>query len=397
MIRAASQTPPPARTGTEATRRSFNYFRANRGLFPSLAYAPGMAIRLAIAGSIAVLATMGCQRDADPSAPAPTGDTSPGRSQGSIAAPEKPRPTGDLAESQRRMAEALEAAKSTAASPPTTSIEHGTDTRPTIKVLTTGTEPRKQLRFRFAKGTKEHLVLTTNQSITNNGQSAGSIPTIKIMMDVEVIAVEPNGDAKYEFTFVGSEVIGRPGIPTMVVTATQRALDYLDGVRGTSFVDTRGFNRDFTVEIPPSLPSEIQAQLTDQLANMGQTSAPFPVDAVGVGARWEVQQTLNQHGVRMEQVATFELVELGTDSGKLVSVVAQSAEPQALPPPSPGVTARLMKLQGSGTGQVRYDLNGLVPTALTTIALELRMEASAQGQREVVELRIEQGAEVGIR
>lgn len=351
---------------------------------------------IAIIGLVA-LVSVGCKKE---SQPAPAGDET--RARGSSDDTTPPRagdrgPAGDLARSQKDVAEALEAAKSSASAEPTTPVELGDDNRPTIKLLSAGSEPRRALRLEFVKGTKEHLVLTTNQAVTANGMPAGSIPTVKIMMDVEIVGIEANGDAKYQFSILGSEVVGRPGIPAMVVSNTQQALDAMTGVTGTSYVDDRGFNRDFSVDLPPAMSVQMQTRMVDQVSNMGQTSAPFPLDPVGVGAKWEVHQTLEQRGMTIGQVTTFELVEMNTDTGKMTSKVVQTAGRQTMPPPQPGTTAELLGLKGSGEGRVEYDLNGLVPAAVSTVTIELNMRASRGGQTEDITLMLEQGSEVGLR
>ena len=52
-------------------------------------------------------------------------------------------------------------------------------------------------------------------------------------------------------------------------------------------------------------------QLLDQMQqSFAQMGAPFPDEPIGVGARWTVNTLIAQQGMKVQQVATYELTEL---------------------------------------------------------------------------------------
>jgi hypothetical protein len=343
---------------------------------------------------VALLAAIGagCKKEAEPRSEAQTSPDDD-KSKDLPAPIEDKGPADGVAQSQKDMAEALEAAKKKPPAQPKTPVA-GDPTQPTIKMLGTGAAPRRELRMQFVKGTKEQLILTTNQSISSDGVPVGAVPTSKMVFDVQVLDVASNGDAEIEFEVTGTEVIGRPGIPAMVVTQTRQGLDMLEGLRITSFSDTRGFTRDFSVELPPSVPTAMRAQMAEQMTSVGRTSAPFPLEAIGVGATWELHQTIESRGMRLAQITTFELVEMNADSGTLKTSIVQVADRQMLPPPQPGTTAELIELQSKGEGRVDYDLNALVTRMSVTLSMDMRIKAKSGGQVDEANVHIEQAMEL---
>ena len=83
---------------------------------------------------------------------------------------------------------------------------------------------------------------------------------------------------------------------------------------------------------------------------------PFPVEPVGVGARWTVTRNVAVP-MRSQIVATYTLVEREGNHVVLESVSEVTGEPQ----PGPNGT-RLTELDGGGEAPIEFDLTSLEPT-----------------------------------
>jgi hypothetical protein len=132
--------------------------------------------------------------------------------------------------------------------------------------------------------------------------------------------------------------------------------------------------------VSPAFQQTMQA-MSSSLENM---SLPFPEEAVGIGAKWEVKQALESGGMRTFQKITVELMSV---QGKLVTLgvkTEQTAPPQPVNNPQmpAGATLQLVSLSGTGTGTMKISLDSLVPTsemnAKTTTVMDMSMSGQSQ-------------------
>jgi hypothetical protein len=122
-------------------------------------------------------------------------------------------------------------------------------------------------------------------------------------------------------------------------------------------------------------------QMKDSFANL---SSPLPEEAIGPGAKWEVRMPLKSQGMSIDQTTTYELVSLKDDRLNTRVTINQTASKQKVQSPAmPDMKLDLLKMTGTGTGEVSLNLGQILPFsgALTSHTdLEMGMGAGAQQQ-----------------
>jgi hypothetical protein len=100
--------------------------------------------------------------------------------------------------------------------------------------------------------------------------------------------------------------------------------------------------------------------------SIGSMSSPFPDEAIGVGAKWEVKRPLKTQGMTIDQVASYELKSIKEDHAEVASTVSQSAANQKISnPAAPQMKMDLVKMAGTATGNVTFDLAHFFPSSAT--------------------------------
>jgi len=268
---------------------------------------------------------------------------------------------------------------------------------PNITLLTPGAEPRKALRFTVASSLRSHMDMEMAMSMAMNmaGQEmpATSVPAMRIGADLNVTNVTPTGDVTYTMAFTGVGLAGKEAVdPALAAVFDSMGKDF-KSITGTAVVTNRGINR--SVKIDTSKVTNPQfSQMMDSVTNsMNGVSSPLPEEPVGIGARWEVRQTLPSGGITIFQKVEYELTAFDGKSATLKVKIDQTGPPQSMSNPSlpPGATVRVESMTGSGTGTMTVPLDGLVPTSQADSKTTMVMSIDAGGgpQRMTVETSVQ--------
>lgn len=170
---------------------------------------------------------------------------------------------------------------------------------PEVKLLETGAEPRRPLRHAFGKGTQ----LSSMKAKTRVKGANLPLPTISLSapMKAQIVEVNKAGEARFKFE-AGPFASGSGGGGGMA-----GALGGLMGggggapkkIAGWGWMTSRGVMKEFHVE----------EGATDGDAPV-ETGDPFPEEAVGVGARWEVTSVVQEKDGPVQQHSVYQLVKL---------------------------------------------------------------------------------------
>jgi len=227
------------------------------------------------------------------------------------------------------------------------------------------------------------MVMAMSMNMDMGGmQMPMSMPAMKLSADVAVTGVAPNGDMTYSLEFSDMTIDGTGADPN-VVAAMQGAMPSMKGLKGTAVVTARGVQKSVNLDmstVNPALQQTMQA-MTSSLENM---SLPFPEEAVGVGAKWEVKQAVANGGMKTFQKITVELTAVDGNSVTLALKTEQTAPPQPVNNPQmpAGATMSLVSLSGTGTGTMKIKLDSLVPTsemnAKTSTVMDMTMSGQSQ-------------------
>jgi hypothetical protein len=232
-----------------------------------------------------------------------------------------------------------------------------------IKLLDAGALPRRELKFRPVAKSKQTVMMNMAMSMDmvmgETPLPKTVIPKMLMKIDVFVDAVDPSGDIRYSFTYNGVEAIADRNVSPEVLAVTQKSLKSLVGMKGNLVISSAGQLKSQNFVFPKTIDPAMKQTLDQFTKSLDQLSLQFPSELVGVGAKWQANNSLQISGIRLNQFLTYEIVELNDREMKIRTVVSQSAPIQEFPIPGVGkeVKASIISLisKGEGTQTVRFD------------------------------------------
>lgn len=277
----------------------------------------------------------------------------------------------------------------------------GTDEKkkelPQIKLLERGKGKRQKLRYKATRGASERLQMDMDMSMqmSMGGQALTDIriPTMRIRMDLDVTDVTREGNLRYQFRYAGMELLDTPGVLPEMRTAMEQALAGMKSLQGHALVNDRGLTLEAGFEGGALADPQLRQFLGSLEQSIQQLSAPLPVEAVGVGAKWEVRSRIEMNGMTMQQTARYELVELQRDRFKCKVTITQTAAAQKIQSPDmpPDAQVELVSMKGTGTGELDIDLGRLTPTSHANMVSDLEMRVQAGGQNMEMDMHMSMG------
>jgi hypothetical protein len=296
----------------------------------------------------------------------------------------------------QKIAELSEKAQAPATNKPPPGIKAAlTDVNavPEVKLLDAGTEPRQVLRVHPEPGDKQTVNLTIKVAIDvkvgDTPSAAPKEPTRKLILEVRVKSVSADGDLAYESIVKDAELVDEPGVLPQVAEASKSAFAKLKGRANTATVSSRGIKKATDVQPPDAADPEIAqtAEQARELVTQGWTE--LPEEAVGVGARWQVNSRIKVEGLIIERSEIYQLVSL--EGGLMTAEIAvteraanQKIETRAVP----GLKLNLETMTGIGRGQLKLDLAHLLPAqASLSHHTEFSMAASISGQKQAITMK----------
>jgi hypothetical protein len=250
-----------------------------------------------------------------------------------------------------------------------------------VRLVSTGAEPRKALRYSIPADFKSHLDMTIAVSMTMSllGQPLEMpVPVIKMGADVRVTTIAANGDISYSLAFTGMALEG--DTTSSLGIALQAATTGISGIKGVTTITSRGVTKSSSLEVSDDALRTMLAQTGSSVENV---SIAFPEESVGVGAQWEVRQAVVSDGPTQFQQATYEVTAIDGLAVTLKVTTVNTAPAQAIISPLAAATGgdmRLEALRGTGTGTVAVRLDSVVPTSTIEHATSATMSLTVQGQ-----------------
>ncbi len=243
-----------------------------------------------------------------------------------------------------------------------------------ISLRDAGKEPRASLRYRLSVGDKQTIILRLAFRANNRPRAAAPktviMPGIKLVFHIEIVDAELGDRARYRFDLVESALTDVADADPTIVKMAKASLAKAQGLRGSAVVDSRGVIRDGTIEVPTELAPGMKIVIDSIRNSMEQLTTPLPQEDVGVGARWEVRQTLVQGGIAVDQTTTFELVASRNGVLEVNGRLEQDASRQDVALEG-AEFAELISLQATGESNSRVSLTRLAP---------LEFESSVQSE-----------------
>jgi hypothetical protein len=235
-------------------------------------------------------------------------------------------------------------------------------TQATVRLIDPGAEPRAKLRYKFKVGQSEmvQLDLQTTATVEAGGQQQQQkIPLIRIGLAIDPKSISPEGDLRYEYRVVATDIANDPSAPQQFVMPLRMGLEGMKGVTGWAIISPRGITKDAGFPAPRGA-SQQTTQIMEQIKQTARELAtPFPDEAIGKGAKWEKTTKVDAREAKATQKETYTLVDLGGDKGK-VEVVTNLTSPGAK---NSGEPIRLEGMTSTGKGGSAFDLARIAPTS----------------------------------
>lgn len=223
-----------------------------------------------------------------------------------------------------------------------------------VRLLENGAEPREELRYEIAEGDQELAILGlrigVQAGLGDPTQIQGGQP---VFFTVESGPVEHIGqNVRYDVELIRQEQGSHPD-------HVENEIEALHQLDGYVVADSRGITRDEHFDVPRSVPPRTATMIGNIFDSL--ELIPFPEEAVGPGAVWEVRESIDVTAYTVQQVVVYKLLERNGDDLKLEVIVTQTAEPQPLRELPRGMQAMIQIFEGDGRGTAEVSLNRLVP------------------------------------
>jgi len=252
-----------------------------------------------------------------------------------------------------------------------------------VTLVAPGAAPRRALRYTVARGAKSTVEIS--QSVTNVMHLAGvsmSMPPTIMVIDLRVTDVATSGDITFGMTFTDARA-GAAGPDESVAALMAMGLALLKGLGGTGTITSRGITKSMKMNLDRIEDPAVRASL-EQSATIEYLFTPLPEAAVGVGAKWEIRETVEKDGLTMFKRSEYELVRLDAARATITVKTGQTAPPQsASKPGTPAAEqARLEKLTGSGSGTTTVRFAALAAPTTMDSTISLVMGLNVDGKTE---------------
>ena len=260
---------------------------------------------------------------------------------------------------------------------------------PKVTLLKSGKGKKAPLRYNFEAGQKGNFEMAMDMDMTVNGNGV-VMPTMLMTMSYKLEKAIDSEWSLYSWKLTNVDIKKRPGSQDAMVAPLKEQLAQMKGVKGTTEIITRGFSRNGTIDIPPSLPAEIAQMMSQMTDSVEQMAAPLPAEAIGVGGRWRVDMKLNKQGMSLTQTATYKLKKR-TRNGFVASVKFSQTAPKQVMKTAGSPT--LEKLRGSGKGNLEVDLSKLAPKSSMALKVDIGVKSGevSVGMNMGMKLRIKPG------
>ncbi len=239
---------------------------------------------------------------------------------------------------------------------------------PKLKVLNTGAEPRRELRFRPAVNSKQTMIMTMgmsmNMKIGENSFPKIPIPKMVMKLDLNVRKVDLGGDIYYSFAYTDIKVVADKDTPPELLAATEKTLKSLIGVKGDIVINSSGEIKSKKLFLPKTIDKTVKSTLEQFDRSIDQLSNRFPREMLGLGAKWQMDNALQYNGMKLNQSSTYEIVKIDETGMTIKTQIMQSSPPQDISLPKVGkAKVKLVSLNSNGEGSYTIRFDSLLPIA----------------------------------
>ncbi len=244
-----------------------------------------------------------------------------------------------------------------------------------VTVLETGAEPRQAMRYALTKGAVESVKITMRNRMKMSGMDTSgmnseqaakaldAMPELTWRLEMRVAEVADDGCFTLHWRTLSLAYEWPPAAPEAMRTMLEKLRPHYETFACEVDMTPNGIAREARFLVPDDVPEMIRRELFRMYWTVRNMAAPFPVAEIGVGARWEVGETVDLIGIRLTHTETYELKKLEDGRAELVVYVAQTAPRQEMEFGSmvKDTGATLTSLHTTGEGDMSVDLSHATP------------------------------------
>jgi hypothetical protein len=246
--------------------------------------------------------------------------------------------------------------------------DKGSDDRapasPRVVLLEHGAKPHRTLRFEPKVGSEQivEMITTVTSEDTLDGQAIPSQPQpgMRLVMHVTIKPPPAADRILAELVCERIELVNSEDFPDGQRTAIAQSFAQMRGVKFLMKLTPRGEILANRIETPPGFPEHLNAALATIEDGAGQMFSPWPVEAVGPGAKWRVEQVVAGKAIEIRQTGTYELIAREGSIVTLRARIEQTADPQQI-----SDSTRLVSMKTGGAADFTYDLTRILPVRST--------------------------------
>lgn len=287
---------------------------------------------------------------------------------------------------------------------PATRVTHGGDagaveTPPVVfTLIDKGAAPRQVLRYQLAEGQVERIKMTLalrmDTELPGMGPQSINVPTYDSLVTMKVVEVTPEGNFKVEYHIDEVEVHRGEGIDDLLYDSMSTELRKIVGMAGWSLISPRGVVLASALTDSGDTTEDFQQSVGNLQQSLERATVLLPEEAVGAGASWRAETSINTQELAVTQVSTFTLTSVDEAGGQMAVEVSQSAPAQRLPSPDelPDAVINLTSMETTGTGTLDFffrrpssNMSMVLDMALgtTTEAMGMSMDTKVQTHMEL--------------
>lgn len=285
------------------------------------------------------------------------------------------------------------------AAPAATDTAGAATTSARTRLLTPGAEPRRALRYAPPAGLVQvaDLTMTTELELGATGQKMPEpLPKTRMTIEARNAAVDAASTAlRVRLAITEADLAeGATATPNRAGDKLTEVIRGMKGLAGDKTIDARGQSQEFTLAFPegrsgPMTTAALRPVVQGFERAIDQMTVPFPDEAIGIGAKWEVAQKVFEAGMTLDQTTAYEVTGVDGARVSLRFSVTLAAPPGKLESTfASGLSAEVERLTGSGDGTMEVDLGKVLPVTLSTrnaIAMGLLL-ADAQGKKTALDV-----------
>ncbi len=274
-----------------------------------------------------------------------------------------------------------------------------------LRLLVPGAEPRLAPRYALVAGLEQRaaLAMSTELELGATGQRMPTaLPKTRMLLtatvgpDADTASPERETTVRLAIAEAGLAPGAEPG-PTRAGERLAEVIRALRGLEGQKLVSARGLSRRFSLAFPeghagPDTVAALAPIVQGFERAIDQMTVPLPAEPIGVGAKWEVQDQVEEAGMMLDQTTTFEATAVARDKLTLRFAVTLAAPPGELAGTlAGGLSAKVKSLSGSGEGTIEVDLTRPLPKKLSgenRIVLSLELASDGEPRPLDVEMRV---------